>query len=606
MVSTGGTRRAPDTGLSDALAAIRSLPHGGLDASTSQLDVPLSVRSAVAPAINALRWGALGYGLVFAAPDAFRGSWAAVAATGVCLFITTFRTMMPVQLADHDWRRALAPLLDVAVMGLVVGNDGGVESSYFFCVLAAIMVVAFGWGAVRGLIATVLAIAAMVAGAATGTTGVGEQWNDQRDLAALMVVVIAVAGAAFVRSRLIDAEQRRSNLTIEVNRLNDTNDLLILLNQAARTLPNSLTLREALARTRQQLIDDFEVRTILLLTWDDVAEDWIPKLADGCTAHTSYTNDDLPPALRAALYAEGPVVVDGAAGNVPAVGEARGSGVYLRLVARDRTIGLLGLEHPASGHFDDRAMVLLSGLADVLGLSIDNARWFGRLRSLGAEEERIRIARDLHDRLGQWLTYIAFEIERITAAEDQPNPELQRLETDVRAAIDELRETLRSLRTGVDQQRPLAVLGTEIVERFSERASVPATFVVVHPDERLPIPIENELLRIMQEALTNIDRHARAHRVEVVWAVHAGNFELTIRDDGSGFQPGSGVRDSAYGLVGMRERADVIGARLAIDSAPGHGTTIRVTAGLPEGAVPTGPTRSIGQTVAGTGDDGPA
>jgi signal transduction histidine kinase len=180
------------------------------------------------------------------------------------------------------------------------------------------------------------------------------------------------------------------------------------------------------------------------------------------------------------------------------------------------------------------------------------------------------------------------------------------LETDVRAAIDELRETLRSLRTGVDEQRPLAVLGTEIVERFSERASVPATFVVVHPDERLPIPIENELLRIMQEALTNIDRHARAQRVEVVWAVHAGNFELTIRDDGSGFQPGSGVRDSAYGLVGMRERADVIGALLAIDSAPGHGTTIRVTAGLPEGAVPTGPTRSIGQTVAGTGNDGTA
>ena len=88
------------------------------------------------------------------------------------------------------------------------------------------------WG--RGAVDMKGAIAAMVAGAATGSTGVGEQWNDQRDLAALMVVVIAVAGAAFVRSRLIDAEQRRSTLTIEVNRLNDTNEVLKSLEERLR------------------------------------------------------------------------------------------------------------------------------------------------------------------------------------------------------------------------------------------------------------------------------------------------------------------------------------------------------------------------------------
>jgi two-component system sensor kinase len=108
---------------------------------------------------------------------------------------------------------------------------------------------------------------------------------------------------------------------------------------------------------------------------------------------------------------------------------------------------------------------------------------------------------------------------------------------------------------------------------------VAATFTVVHPEDRLPVPVENELLRILQEALTNVDRHAKADHVDVVWDVRGGSFELVVRDDGRGFETARGVRDSAYGLVGMRERADVIGARLTIDSQPDQGTTVRVAAG---------------------------
>jgi signal transduction histidine kinase len=131
----------------------------------------------------------------------------------------------------------------------------------------------------------------------------------------------------------------------------------------------------------------------------------------------------------------------------------------------------------------------------------------------------------------------------------------------------------------VSEERPLALLGPEIVLRFAERCDVAATFTAVHPDERLPVPIENELLRILQEALTNVDRHAKADHVDVVWDVRGGNFELVVSDDGRGFETARGVRDSAYGLVGMRERADVIGARLSIESRPGQGTIVRVAAG---------------------------
>jgi signal transduction histidine kinase len=251
----------------------------------------------------------------------------------------------------------------------------------------------------------------------------------------------------------------------------------------------------------------------------------------------------------------------------------------VRLTARNQVIGVLGLEHPSSDRYDSHDAVLLAGLAEVLALTVDNARWFGRLRTLGAQEERIRIARDLHDRLGQWLTYVSMELERIVAEDEPVTADLFRLQSDVQSALDELRETLRQLRSGVTEQKPLSVVAQDVVNRFAERADVAVTLTVVHPDDRVSVPVENELLRILQEALTNVDRHADAEHVDVVWDVRGGEFELVIADDGRGFEAAKGVRDSAYGLVGMRERADVIGARLTIDSAPGAGTTVRVISG---------------------------
>jgi signal transduction histidine kinase len=551
-----------------------------MDDSTRLLELPASARAAVSPAIAALRWGAFGYGLLFAAPAAFDGSYEAVVATAVCLFLTTWRTVLPLRLGAREPARAAVPFLDVAVLGFAVGYGGGLGSPYFFCVLAAVVVLAFGWGAGRGAAGLVLALAALAAGTALGPTTLSEQWDTQRDLAAVMVLVIGTAAAAFARHRLVDSESRRADLVGRIDRLAETNELLMLLNRAARTLPTSLTLREALERSRRQLIDTFDARVICLLTYDEPAEDWVPKLAEGCVLRPSYPTGDLPSALAAALASDRPVLAaDLNAAGFDAVSRSSGSGVYLRLDARDHTIGLLAVEHPDVGHFDGGSVELLDGLADVLALTVDNARWFGRLRSLGAEEERVRIARDLHDRLGQWLTYISLELERIMTTEPARAESLNHLHGDVQAALDELRETLRQLRSGVSDDRPLAALGPDVVHRFAERNDLAATFTAVHPDERLPVPVENEVLRILQEALNNVDKHAKADHVDVVWDVRGGNFELVVSDDGRGFDSARGVRDSAYGLVGMRERADVIGARLTIESRPGEGTTVRVTAG---------------------------
>ena len=583
MPGAGATppRRQGDVpGVSEAVAAYRALPYGGMDDATRRFDLPPSLRAAVSPAISALRWGALGYGLVFAAPSAFRGSYPAVIATAVCLFITTWRTVIPVRLASDEPLHELAPILDLAVLGVAIGYDGGVQSPYYFCLLAALVVVAFGWGWLRGAAGLGVALVALAAGTALGSTTLVDQVDGQRDLAAIITLVLATVAAAYVRGRLVDAEHRRAGVAGQVDPLSEANDLLTLLNTVARTLPNSLTLREALDRSREQMHDSFDARVICLLTFDENSEEWVPKLADGCTLRPSYLRADLPGPLAEALAGSGSVLIPDltAAGEQP-IARGSGSGMYLRLQARGDTIGLLGVEHPTIGHYDEPALRLLEGLSEVHALTVHNAPGFRRLRSLGAQEERVRIARDLHDRLGQWLTYISMELERIVDAEPERSAELQRLQGDVQAALDELRETLRQLRSGVTEDKPLAVVAHDIVNRFAERADVAATLTVVHPEDRLPVPVENELLRILQEALSNVDKHAKADHVDVVWDVRGGNFELVVSDDGRGFETARGVRDSAYGLVGMRERADVIGARLIIDSTPDRGTTVRVAAG---------------------------
>ncbi len=558
---------------------MRALPYGGIDDATRDFELPIAVRAAVTPALAALRWGALAYGLVFGAPEAVRGNYAPVVTLAVCLFVTTWRTVLPLRLASTQFPDRAAALADVAILGLAVGYGGGLDSPFIFCLLAAVVAVAFGWGAVPGGAAIAVAAAAAATGVVLGTTSLPDQAQDQRDLALLAAFLLAVAGATYVRHRLLLDEARSSALDEKIRSLTDANDLLNLLTLTARAMPSSMTQREVIATTRQQLTDNFDARVIALVVRSDSHDEWTPNLAAGCQMAAVSTQDQLPEPLRAALRSAQPVLradlTHGEQGIVPGMG----SGLYVRLTARGETIGVVGLEHPTINKYGARDVSMVDGLAEILGLTLDNARWFSRLRRLGAEEERTRIARDLHDRLGQWLTYIGIEIERISRHPDDMDEELDRLRSDVSSALDELRETLRQLRTNVTDDRPLAAVAHTTLERFSERTGIATTCAVDNPEARLAPPIENELLRILQESLNNVERHASADAVHVQWTIETDTFSMVVRDNGDGFDTSRSARESAYGLVGMRERADAIGARLEIQSTPGEGTTITVVAG---------------------------
>ena len=579
-----GVRRvgAATVGIDQMLGALRTLPYGGSDDSTGELGLQPKVRATVSPVIASVRWAAAMFGMVFGTKAALTGDLQIVLTLAVCVFITTWRTSLPIVLGSRSAAHRLVAVTDCLFLGIAVGCSGALTSPFVACVAAAIGVAALGWGVVVGLVGLAAALAGMAL-----TSGLVGHWiglGSTMAIVSLASLVVAALVPPLIGRRLKRRALADMAVSGHMDALAETNNLLTMLNAVARTLPTSLSLRDAVDAAREQLVVTFRPSVICLIEFDEIGHEWIPKLAEGCVQRPTSRTADLPPMLARAAVGSGPIVVPNLmVATEPGIAAGSRSGLYVRLAARDRTVGLLGLEHQLPDHFSARDLGLLAGFAEILALTLDNARWFGRLRSLGAEEERSRIARDLHDRLGQWLTYISFELERILSTSTGSSPELTQLYNDVQSALDELRDTLRQLRSGVSSGRSLAKVGRELSERFIERTDIATTWTVADPDAALAVPIENELLRILQESLSNIEQHAGATRVDITWVVVGGVGTLTIADDGVGFDVAAVVRDNAYGLVGMRERADAIGARFTIDSEPGRGTTIVVSAGAPAG-----------------------
>lgn len=538
------------------------------------LGVPASVRTMLAPLVAALRWCTVVLGTALAAPDAARGDIGLVLTTSICLYLTTWRTMRPIRLGSTERPQWVLSITDCMLLGAAVGVNDGMLSPFAFCVGAAAAVAGFGWGIRHGLGALAAGVAAI--GVSAVISGGSMGLDSETGWLILLLITILVAVLGVVRNRLVETEQRRVQLAGRLDALTETNELLHVLNRVARTLPSSLDLQQAVSATRNQLTDAFGANVIGILTFSDANDTWSPLLAEGLAIPPTVASEGIPEHLQAALGATGPILVRDTGGQ--GLGPASGSGLYAALRTRGKLVGLLAVEHPEPGRYTERDARLLAGLGEALALTIDNARWFRRLRMLGAEEERARIARDLHDRLGQWLTYISFELERIKTAHDPSDEtvELDALHQDVQRAIDELRETLRQMRTAVTDDQSFATVAGELTRQFAKRTGIVVDLRAAGDADRLPLAVENEVLRILQEALNNIDKHANAAEVVVSWDVSATEGRMRVVDNGDGFDQATGVRETAFGLVGMRERAEVIDAQLVIASSPGAGTTVDV------------------------------
>ncbi len=211
----------------------------------------------------------------------------------------------------------------------------------------------------------------------------------------------------------------------------------------------------------------------------------------------------------------------------------------------------------------------------------EERRRSGQLAMRAQEEERRRLARDLHDEVNQALTAILLRLEALaqeTPAEQAP--EVQELKRLVNQAMDELLNLARQLRpSALDDHGLVPAVETQL-KRFSARTGIEVRLDTAGDPDELPEVVQTAIYRVAQEALTNAERHAGSTVVEVDLEVSDERTQLRVRDDGGGFDPSVAARTTAevqgggLGLVGMVERARLVGGELDVRSAPGGGTTI--------------------------------
>jgi PAS domain S-box-containing protein len=211
-----------------------------------------------------------------------------------------------------------------------------------------------------------------------------------------------------------------------------------------------------------------------------------------------------------------------------------------------------------------------------------------QLRELSAhletvrEEEKARIAREVHDELGQMLTVLKLETSMCELAYAQLDPGLNERLNSMKRLIAQLFQLVRDVATALRPPILDAGIASAIewqARRFEARTQIPC---LVKVPENVPVLSDAKaigLFRILQEALTNVMRHAQAHTVELTLEVDGADLRLTISDDGIGFVQGQG-RPVSFGLVGMRERVLIMGGRLSLVSELGEGTTLSVTVPL--------------------------
>jgi signal transduction histidine kinase len=258
------------------------------------------------------------------------------------------------------------------------------------------------------------------------------------------------------------------------------------------------------------------------------------------------------------------------------------TGLWVPLVARGRPIGVLEVHdrHGADARFADDDVRMAEQFAVRAAIAVDLSDRVARdslQRIVTAQEsERRRMARELHDETGQALSSILLGLRRLDDS----------LGEEGRAQVAELRdlvvETLHDVRRLAVELRPKALDDFGLVaalerltDSFGEQTGIAIDFESALPDGRLSPDVETALYRIVQEALTNVVKHAKARHVSVLLTRRDGAVAALIEDDGTGFDP-SAVGDSSFGLVGMRERIELLDGRLRVESRPGAGATLVV------------------------------
>jgi PAS domain S-box-containing protein len=253
--------------------------------------------------------------------------------------------------------------------------------------------------------------------------------------------------------------------------------------------------------------------------------------------------------------------------------------LFVPMLIAGRVSGFIGIRFSLRRGFRQEEIELTRALAHQATLAIQLTRLSAQSRQSAVMAERNRMARDIHDTLAQGFTGVIVQLE--AAGEAMSQSRTARVSDHLDQAGELARESLREARRSMQALRPQALEGKQLsealrdlVKKMTAGTTVKAEFTSQGEQQKLPPEWEANLLRIGQEVLTNVLRHARASEFNVLLVFDSRAIRLNLRDDGCGFDPKR--RHEGFGLQGMRERAEGMGGQLSIESANGKGTMISI------------------------------
>ncbi|MBN1179429.1 MAG: GAF domain-containing protein [Anaerolineae bacterium] len=379
------------------------------------------------------------------------------------------------------------------------------------------------------------------------------------------------------------------------------NRTLALLNEASRAFSSTLDQEHVFEVVLEEARRLLNIAAITIWLPDPDTGELVVRRAAGLHGD-AMRGLRLPPGTGlagwVAQHSESLIITDAQqdARHFPGVAESIGwvsrSILSVPLSFKGNVVGVLQAVHTEPNHFNADHLALLEPLAASAVIAIENARLFEeigaaheQLRALSRnlvdiqEAERASVARELHDEAGQSLSYLLLALGMMEREAGDPEAVIARART-LEGMIETLLENLHRLSVRL---RPAALdhLGLipaleQYIDTVINQYGIDARLAVVGLEEhRLPPEMETALYRVVQEALTNVARHAQASKVDVLLEQRGDRVVVVVEDNGVGFDTGV-AQQKRLGLVGMRERAQMLGGTWTIESTPGRGTTMVV------------------------------
>ena len=262
---------------------------------------------------------------------------------------------------------------------------------------------------------------------------------------------------------------------------------------------------------------------------------------------------------------------------VPGCGEV----VAVPLQHRGEMHGVYNLFLAHGRRLSDDVRLLFGAISEHLGVALENAQLARENTRATLVNERQLLANEVHDSVAQTLAYTRMRAAALREAQKNGEPALAErylaeMEDAIEAAYGELRELIGRFRQPMDPRGLVAALQAAL-DAFAKRSSASVSFEVHGPEPELGAEEEMHAFHIVQEALANVQKHARANTVRLSLELAAGICRVCVEDDGAGFAPGAGDRYEHFGLAIMRERAKRLGGELRIESPPHGGARLTLS-----------------------------